>query len=204
MWPWCTDARPRGLGARCATKRSRPIVMPRAGSVPMSAHVVGDVDVDVRDEQVGELVPALLVDEAEVAGLGDADGLDDLEPAHRVDRPCVLLVCARTRNVNVEFAPRAPVQIVPLLAQGRSCHEDDKPVYAERMFPAPVDLGIAQADRAVCNVKFGTSSYLEGEGGAGTVVVRGRRRADARRPSPRSSSIRRPAGCRPRAIRSSR
>ena len=38
--------------------------------------------------------------------------------------------------------------------------------YAERMFPAPVDLGIAEPDRAVCNVKYGTSSYLEGEGGA--------------------------------------
>ena len=30
------------------------------------------------------------------------------------------------------------------------------------MFPAPVDLGIAQDDRAVCSVPFGTSSYLEG------------------------------------------
>ena len=40
----------------------------------------------------------------------------------------------------------------------------EKHEYAERMFPAPVDLGIAQADRAVCNVKYGTSSYLEGDG----------------------------------------
>jgi hypothetical protein len=39
--------------------------------------------------------------------------------------------------------------------------------YAERLFPAPVDLGIAQPDRAVCSVPFGTSSYLEGAGGAG-------------------------------------
>ena len=39
--------------------------------------------------------------------------------------------------------------------------------YAERMFEAPVDLGIAQADRAVCNVRFGTSSYLEADGGEG-------------------------------------
>ena len=39
--------------------------------------------------------------------------------------------------------------------------------YAERMFPAPVDHGIAEPDRAVCNVRFGTSSYLEGEGGEG-------------------------------------
>ena len=50
---------------------------------------------------------------------------------------------------------------------------DDKPVYAERMFPAPVDLGIAQADRAVCNVKFGTSAYLEGAGGAGETWYEG-------------------------------
>ncbi len=50
---------------------------------------------------------------------------------------------------------------------------DDKPVYAERMFPAPVDLGIAEADRAVCNVEFGTSSYLEGEGGAGQTWYEG-------------------------------
>ena len=35
------------------------------------------------------------------------------------------------------------------------------------MFPAPVDLGIAQEDRAVCSVPFGTSSYLEGGRGEG-------------------------------------
>ena len=46
-------------------------------------------------------------------------------------------------------------------------NDNERPVYAERMFPAPVDLGIAQPDRAVCSVKYGTSSYLEGEGGAG-------------------------------------
>jgi branched-chain amino acid transport system substrate-binding protein len=34
--------------------------------------------------------------------------------------------------------------------------------YAERMFPAPVDLGIAQADRAVCSVEHGTRAHLEG------------------------------------------
>jgi branched-chain amino acid transport system substrate-binding protein len=46
---------------------------------------------------------------------------------------------------------------------------DDKPTlrYSERMFPEPVDLGIARDDRAVCNVKFGTSSYQEAEGGSG-------------------------------------
>ena len=43
----------------------------------------------------------------------------------------------------------------------------DEPVYAERMFPAPVDLGIAQPDRAACSVPFGTSSYLEGGRGDG-------------------------------------
>ena len=31
--------------------------------------------------------------------------------------------------------------------------------YAERMYPAPVDLGIAQPDRAVSNVRFGTTAY---------------------------------------------
>jgi ABC-type branched-subunit amino acid transport system substrate-binding protein len=41
----------------------------------------------------------------------------------------------------------------------------DQPNYANRMFPEPVDLGIAQADRAVSSVTHGTQSYLEGEGG---------------------------------------
>src|SRR5215208_5786308 len=41
------------------------------------------------------------------------------------------------------------------------------PDYAERMFPEPVDLGIAEEDRAVTNVPAATSTYLEGEGGAG-------------------------------------
>jgi branched-chain amino acid transport system substrate-binding protein len=44
---------------------------------------------------------------------------------------------------------------------------DERHEYAERMFPAPVDLGIAQPDRAVSSVRFGTSSYLEGAGGEG-------------------------------------
>ena len=47
---------------------------------------------------------------------------------------------------------------------------DDAPsehTYAERMFPAPADLGIAEADRAVSSVRFGTSSYLEGGRGDG-------------------------------------
>ena len=48
-------------------------------------HVVGDVDVHVRDEQRRELVPALLVDETEVAGFGDAHGFDDLESPDRPD-----------------------------------------------------------------------------------------------------------------------
>ena len=39
--------------------------------------------------------------------------------------------------------------------------------YAERMFPEPVDHGIAEADRAVCSVEHGTSSYQEEDGGAG-------------------------------------
>ena len=46
---------------------------------------------------------------------------------------------------------------------------DREPAYAERMFPEPRDLGIAQPDRAVSSVRFGTESYLtggRGEGGA--------------------------------------
>ncbi|MDZ7676835.1 MAG: ABC transporter substrate-binding protein [Acidimicrobiales bacterium] len=39
--------------------------------------------------------------------------------------------------------------------------------YAARMFPEPIDLGIAEEDRAVSSVPFGTSSYLEADGGAG-------------------------------------
>ncbi|MCU0310803.1 MAG: ABC transporter substrate-binding protein [Acidimicrobiales bacterium] len=39
---------------------------------------------------------------------------------------------------------------------------DDEIRYAERMFPAPVDLGIAETDRAVTNVAHGTRAHLEG------------------------------------------
>lgn len=45
--------------------------------------------------------------------------------------------------------------------------------YAERMFPAPVDHGIAQPDRATSTVPAGTSSYLEGERGDGTAWYEG-------------------------------
>jgi ABC-type branched-subunit amino acid transport system substrate-binding protein len=41
------------------------------------------------------------------------------------------------------------------------------------MFPAPTDPGIARPDRAVCSVPFGTSSYLEGAGGAGQAWYEG-------------------------------
>ncbi len=44
----------------------------------------------------------------------------------------------------------------------------ETPEFAERMFPEPVDLGIAQPDRAVCSVPFGTESYLTGGRGEGT------------------------------------
>ena len=58
----------------------------------------------------------------------------------------------------------------------------------------PSTSGSPQADRAVCNVRFGTSSYLEGEGGdgpdAGTRAAAHRRRRRSRR----SSSTRRPGG----------
>jgi ABC-type branched-subunit amino acid transport system substrate-binding protein len=39
--------------------------------------------------------------------------------------------------------------------------------YAERMFPEPKDLGIAEADRAVCSVTHGTSTYQEKQSGEG-------------------------------------
>jgi len=47
------------------------------------------------------------------------------------------------------------------------------PTYAERMFPEPVDLGIAEADRAVCSVRFGTESYLTGGRGEGSAWYEG-------------------------------
>ena len=42
------------------------------------------------------------------------------------------------------------------------------PEYVERMFPEPVDLGIAEDDRAVTNVPAGTRAHLEGAGGEAT------------------------------------
>lgn len=39
---------------------------------------------------------------------------------------------------------------------------DEQPRYADRMFEAPVDLGIAEPDRAVSSVPHGTESYLSG------------------------------------------
>lgn len=45
--------------------------------------------------------------------------------------------------------------------------------YAERMFPEPVDLGIAEEHRAVSSVPFGTSSYLEGGRGEGSAWYEG-------------------------------
>jgi branched-chain amino acid transport system substrate-binding protein len=39
--------------------------------------------------------------------------------------------------------------------------------YVDRMFPEPVDLGIAEDDRAVSSVPFGTQAYIEGAGGEG-------------------------------------
>src|SRR5262245_29601512 len=44
---------------------------------------------------------------------------------------------------------------------------------AERMFPAPIDHGIAQADRAVCNVRSGTTSFEQGAGGDGEAWYEG-------------------------------
>jgi hypothetical protein len=45
--------------------------------------------------------------------------------------------------------------------------------YAERMFPEPVDLGIAEEDRAVSSVPYGTSSHLEGGRGEGSAWYEG-------------------------------
>jgi branched-chain amino acid transport system substrate-binding protein len=45
--------------------------------------------------------------------------------------------------------------------------------YADRMFPEPVDLGIAEPDRAVSSVRFGTEAYLEGKGGQGETWYHG-------------------------------
>src|SRR5687768_10769098 len=49
----------------------------------------------------------------------------------------------------------------------------DEPAYADRMFSAPVDLGIAEPDRAVSSVRFGTESYLTGGRGEGTAWYEG-------------------------------
>jgi branched-chain amino acid transport system substrate-binding protein len=46
--------------------------------------------------------------------------------------------------------------------------EGGDPAFVDRMFPAPVDLGIARPDRAVCSVRFGTESYLTGGRGQGS------------------------------------
>jgi ABC-type branched-subunit amino acid transport system substrate-binding protein len=49
----------------------------------------------------------------------------------------------------------------------------DEPRFAERMFTEPVDLGIAESDRAVSSVRFGTESYLTGGRGEGTTWYEG-------------------------------
>ncbi len=45
--------------------------------------------------------------------------------------------------------------------------------YADRLFPEPVDLGIAQPDRAVSSVEHGTRAHLEGMGGDATTWYEG-------------------------------
>ena len=37
MWPWCTVTTPSRTRLTLRAKRSRPIVMPRAGSMPMAS-----------------------------------------------------------------------------------------------------------------------------------------------------------------------
>ena len=49
----------------------------------------------------------------------------------------------------------------------------DEVKYAERMFPEPVDRGIAVEDRAVCSVRHGTSSYQESAGPEGEAWFHG-------------------------------
>ena len=49
----------------------------------------------------------------------------------------------------------------------------DTPEYAERLFPEPVDLGIAEPDRAVSSVEHGTRAHLEGSGGDATTWYEG-------------------------------
>jgi branched-chain amino acid transport system substrate-binding protein len=45
--------------------------------------------------------------------------------------------------------------------------------YADRLFPEPVDMGVAEPYHAVSSVKFGTRSFLEGEGGEGSLWYEG-------------------------------
>src|SRR4051794_471461 len=59
------------------------------------------------------------------------------------------------------------------LEGGNMAEEERVGRVAERMFPAPADLGIAQPDRAVCNVRFGTTSYQEGGRGDGDAWYEG-------------------------------
>jgi ABC-type branched-subunit amino acid transport system substrate-binding protein len=49
----------------------------------------------------------------------------------------------------------------------------DKYEYVQRLFPEPVSLNIAEPDRAVASVEFGTRSHLEGGGGEGTLWYEG-------------------------------
>jgi branched-chain amino acid transport system substrate-binding protein len=41
--------------------------------------------------------------------------------------------------------------------------EQDRPGYAERLFPAPVDHGVALPDRAVATVRSGTDTAADGD-----------------------------------------
>jgi hypothetical protein len=49
----------------------------------------------------------------------------------------------------------------------------DSPDYVERLFPEPVDQGIALSDRAVSSVTDGTRIHLEGRGGEGKTWYEG-------------------------------
>ena len=69
--------------------------------------------------------------------------------------------------------------------------ESDLDGFVERMFPAPVDHGIAEDDRAVANVQSGTDTPPERTGAR--ALVRGRRTHWRESPRATSSSTRPPA-----------
>ncbi len=132
---------------------------------------------DVRDEQVGELVPALLIDEAEVPGLGDADGLDDLEPVHGVHSHRAPLARLPERERRVRIASDGS----HFHFREESCHDRPKQRTA-RLRRADVPRAGRLRDRAAGPRRLQREVRHElvprRRGRRGQVVVRGRRNAD--------------------------